>query len=458
MMMRAGLVLAAGLVLVTGCGASGLQTGAGTVEKKTTEAFLTTVESDWHQKVDTEPNKNLSPDGRCYFVTGADGNQSLGTVACGPLRRLGTAERQVWDLVRITSSGGDEPGLEVPENEPWKQSQLRPDSSSLWRPDDKVADDNADNLAAPPAPAAISGLITVTAKSETLVLKPASDKLVLPDGTVTLKGLATPETIGSGAEVKAPASGEKFIAAIFSTSPTIDPLTDRPGFDANAAGTTTATKWTVTVGGEQRPVDVLPRGDASAMTGDQMLLVSVPKDAPDVLLTATSGPVVQALSLTTGKRTTDTAATYYRTGTLTDLNKSLPNTPGNQGRDFTSTYSLALQKAVLAPWDPARGWAPQGKAWVRVQLASTLKYESIQYQIDWTTPFLTATADGRPVPAAPGKPDDGYLALEVPADTKVVQLTATARLKFTAKSYALSATPKSGTVTYPPLAATATFR
>ena len=125
----------------------------------------------------------------------------------------------------------------------------------------------------------------------------------------------------------------------------------------------------MTVGGERRPVDVLPRGDASAMTGDQMLLVSVPKDTPDVLLTATSGPVVQSLSLTTGKRTTDTAATYYRSGTLTDLNKSLPNTPGNQGRDFTSTYSLALQKAVLAPWDPARGWAPQGKAWVRVQLS-----------------------------------------------------------------------------------------
>ncbi|MFC5265210.1 hypothetical protein ACFPJ1_24120 [Kribbella qitaiheensis] len=454
MMMRAGLVLAAGLVLVTGCGASGLQTGAGTVEKKTTEAFLTTVESDWHQRVDTEPNKNLSPDGRCYFVTGADGNQSLGTVACGPLRRLGTAERQVWDLVRITTTGGDEPGLEIPENEPWKQSQLRPDSSSLWRPDDKVTDDNADNLAAPPAPAATSGLITVTAKSETLELKPTSDKLVLPDGTVTLKGLATPETIGSGTEVKAPASGEKFIAAIFSTSPTIDPLTDRPGFD----GTTTATKWTVSVGGEQRPVDVLPRGDASAMTGDQMLLVSVPKDAPDVLLTATSGPVVQSLSLTTGKRTTDAAATYYRTGTLTDLNKSLPKTAGNQGRDFTSTYSLALQKAVLTPWDPARGWAPQGKAWVRVQLASTLNYESIQYQIEWTAPFLTATADGRPVPAVPNKADDDYIALEVPADTKVVQLTATARLKFAAKSYALSATPKSGTVTYPSLTATATFR
>jgi hypothetical protein len=457
MMMRSGLVLAAGLVLVTGCGASGLETGAGTVERKTTEAFLTTVESDWHQRVDAEPNKNLGADGRCYFVTGADGNQSLGTVACGPLRRLGTAERKVWDIVRITTTGGDKPGLEVPENEPWKQSQLRPDSSSLWRPDDKVTDDNADNLAAPPAPAATSGLITVTAKSETLEPKPASDKLVLPDGTVTLKGLATPETIGSGTEVKAPASGEKFIAAIFSTSPTVDPLTDRPVFEA-AAGATAATKWTVTVGAEQRPVDVLPRGDASAMTGDQMLVASVPKDAPDVLLTATSGPVVQSLSLTTGKRTTDTAAAYYRSGTLADLNKSLPNTRGNQGRDFTSSYSLAMQKAVLAPWDPTRGWAPAGKAWVRVQLVSTLKYESIQYEFDWTAPFLTATADGRPVPAAPGKPESGNLALEVPADAKVVQLTATARLKFAAKSYAFSATPKSGTVAYPPLTATATFR
>jgi len=453
---RAGIAVAAGLVVVTGCAASGLETGAGTVEEKTASAFLTTAEAGWHQRVDAEPNKNLGPSARCYYVTGADGKQSLGTMACGPLRRLGTPERQVWDIVRVQTTGGDKPGFELPDGEQWQTSQLRPENSAFWRPDDKQVDDAADALAAPPAPSAQAGLTTVTEASEKLDLKPAGGKLVVPDGTLTLKGLATPATIGSGVEVKAPATGEKFIAAEFTTSPTLDPLTDSPAFDVRTSKTTAATKWTVTVGGQQRPVEVLP-SDSGTANGARTLVVSVPKDASDVTLTATSGSVVQKLSLSTGERTTtDVASAYYRTGVAVDLSKSYPRTKRNVGQYFKSGYQLSLQKAALTPWDPARGWAPAGKAWVRVQLSSELDYTDILYRTTWVSPFLTATADGSAVPAVQGTPNDDVIAIPVPAATKVVQLTTKNVLSFSATDP--GAVPASGTVTFPPLAATATFQ
>jgi hypothetical protein len=457
MRMRAGFALATGLMLVTGCGASGLETGAGTVEKKTAEAFLTTAETDWHQQVDAEPNKNLSADGRCYFVTGADGNKSLGMVACGPVRRLGTPERQVWDVVRVETTGGDKPGLQVPENEPWKQSQLRPDSSGLWRPDDKTAADNADALAAPPAPAAPAGMTEVSDRAETLDLKPATDKLVVPDGTVTLKGIATPATIGTGADAQSPASGEKFVVATFGTAPTIDQLTGQPAFNPQST-TTVGTKWTVTVGSQQRPVEVLPAADGSATTVQRTIVASVPKDTSEVLLTATNGPVVQSLSLISGKRTTDTAAAYYRTGTQAQLNKALAATSVTHGRDFRSTFSLSLGQAVLTPWDSERGWAPAGKAWVRVEVESQLEYPYVMYLSAWAASFLTATADGVPVSVGPNNPDADVARFAVPAGAKTVQIKAAATLNYKSNSYSGHNSPKAGSATYPALTATATFK
>lgn len=466
MKMRAGLALVAGLGLVTGCGASGLETGAGTVEKKTSEAFLTTAESTWHSQVDGESNKNLGADARCYFVTGADSTKSLGNVACGPIRRLGTPEKQVWDVVRIEPTGGDKPGLQIPGNEPWKKSQVRPDSSNFWRPDDKKVAADADALAAPAAPPAQAGLTEVLDKSQTLQLQPATDKLVVPDGTVTLKGIATPETIGSDTDVRSPATGEKFVVAVFGVAPTVDPLTGDGAYDpAKPSPKTVATKWTVTVGSQQRPVEILPDAEGSATIPERTLIASVPKDTADVVLTAVNGPVTQTLSLTTGKRTSTNAAAYYRTGTMATLNKSIPTSQVKLGSDFRSKFSYSLGRAALTPWDPEAGWAPDGLAWVRVEVESSLDYSYIVYDKKWADPLLTATADGAPA----GKPsvrnsleaanqsEGTVVAIAVPAATKTIQLKAAPRMNFTANAISQGAVPRTGTAVYPALTATATF-
>ncbi|TDD46540.1 hypothetical protein E1263_36290 [Kribbella antibiotica] len=452
---RVGIAIAAGLVVVAGCGASGLETGAGTVESKTASAFLITAETDWHQKVDTERNKNIEPSARCYYVTGADGKQSLGTVACGPLRRLGSPERSVWDIVKIDTTPGEKPGLKLPDEVQWQQSQLRPASSTLWRPDDKKADDNADALAAPPAPPAEAGLARVTDGGQKLDLKPATGKLVVPDGTVTLKGLANPETIGGAADVMGPASGEKFIAAEFTTAPTLNAISGEPGFGSGSKSTP-ATKWTVTVGTEQRPVEMF-RPEEKGTSTARTLLVSVPKDATDVSLTATSGSVVQKVSLITGERTTtDVATTYYRTDLSADLNKSFPATRREVKPYFNATYALNIDKAGLSPWDSDRGWAPAGKAWFVARWTGNLDYNYILYDVTWAPQSVTATADGAAVPGIKVTHTDDDIAFLVPADTKAVQLNVSSVLKFSANDPA--AKPTSGSVAFPPLTATATFQ
>jgi hypothetical protein len=457
--------LSAAVLVAAGCGASGLETGAGTVEKKTAEAFLTTADADWHQQVDAEPIKNLSPDGRCYFVTDADGNKSLGTIACGPLRRLGTAEGQVWDIARVEPTGGDKPGVRIPEDQLWSKSQAKAAGSQLWRPDDQKAPEDADTLAAPPAPAAKAGMTEVGDRAYTLDLKPATDKLVVPDGTVTLKGVASPALIGSGADALAPASGEKFVVATFTTSSTVDQLTGRTAIDAQNGGTGGApsrTTWTVTVGTEQRPVQVLPAAPAfgePAKTTDRTIVASVPKDASEVLLTAANGTVTQSLSLITGRRTTtDTAAAYYRTSTQVALNKSLGGKTVNQGRDFRSTYRLTFDKAVLTSWDPEHGWAPAGKAWVRVKYESELSYNYAQYLATWNKAFLTATADGVPVPTGENGETHEVASFLVPATVKTVELKASPSVTYTGNSYSLHNEPKSGSATYGTLTAAITFQ
>jgi hypothetical protein len=158
--MRWMLTAVIGVVLVAGCGSSGLETGAGTVDDRTTEAFVAATEADWRQQVDTGTSHNLSPDARCYFVT-ADGRRSLGTMACGPVRRLGSAEGSVWDLIKIEGTAGDDAGLRIPEGEEWQRSVARPAEGRLTRPDDKEPPADADMLALPAAPPAGSRLALV---------------------------------------------------------------------------------------------------------------------------------------------------------------------------------------------------------------------------------------------------------------------------------------------------------
>src|SRR4051812_47204748 len=109
MKMRKGLAFAAVLALLAGCGggSSGLETGAGTVQKKTAEAFLTTVENKWHSDFDIMPKKNVSKDFHCYFTVEKKDTKSKGTAACGPVRRLGSPEGHVWDIIAIEATNGD---------------------------------------------------------------------------------------------------------------------------------------------------------------------------------------------------------------------------------------------------------------------------------------------------------------------------------------------------------------
>lgn len=483
---------------------AGLETAAGTVDQKTASAFLSIADTDWRNDIEAAAGaggvsrqvQNLPPDARCYFVTAdstSGGKQSLHLMACGPVRRLGVAEGAVWDIARIegTSNGNQtgetgQTGLRIVDSDPWQRSVRRPADGDLFRPDDKECPDGADQLAAPPAPAASPRLVQVHAQPEPhgqvggvgaqlgkVKLAEHNEPLIAPDVTVTLTGLGTADTIGVGAHTRVPAAGERFVVARFTTAKTSDPVAGpvsepaRDSISGQIGRSDVETSFGVAADGQSHPIDLVTTNntgtpgsmDWRGLPGGGYLVASVPTDAKDVSLTATTQGVTQSLSLLTSERTsTNVAAAYYRPTRSVTLNQRLPVKTVKIGRDFDTTYTIAITKVGLTAWDPEKGWAPPGQAWLRFRYDETWDPPSALYEVTWNSRFFTATADGRPITL----PTDyntytRILTAAVPADVKTIRITVTARFTFIEKSGINYAQPKSGTADFGTLTAGATF-
>lgn len=430
------------LVVLAGCGSSSLESAGGTIDEKIAESFLATADTSWRRSIEGYGGQTISPAARCYLVADKGGDQFRGGLACGPVRRLGSAPGHVWDLSEVdTVASGDGAGLRADENPDRKQSQPVPADASLWRPDGKEPPSDSDSLAEPAVPKASAGMITVLDQLTVTDLRAASGTLINPDTTLTVTGLGTVQTFGEGTTAKAPAEGEQFIVARYTNE-----VTGRRGGPGSSTGTT----WSLTVGTMSRPAeDVSPKaeegGPGSAV---KYLVVSVPKSAPEILLNSRNGAVTQALSLVSGKRTTEAAAAYYRKHTKVAVGRAMPAKTVRQG-DYRAMYSISFGEAQLLAWDEDKGWAPPGKAWFRLALSHRHEFPSV-YQTRWNPRVFSAAADGKPVETAPV---DGDLRLAhtviwaVPANVRTLRITAHPAGTFQAPS-ALFATPVRGAVDF----------
>jgi hypothetical protein len=445
------IVTAASILVVAGCGSSGLESPGGTIQDEAAEAFLATADASWHRSVDGFGGQTISPEARCYLVADKDGKQFRGTMACGPVRRLGSAPGHVWDLSEVsTVPSGDGAGLQADDNPDRKQSQAVPADGSLWRPDGTEPPSDADSLAEPQVPKASPGMVTVLDQLEVPGLRPVSGQLVNPDTTLTLTGLGSVGYFGQGTTAKAPADGEKFVVARY-----VNDSTGRWGGPGSSTGTT----WTVTVGQTSRPAeDVRPKPEDGGPGSDPKYLVaSVPNDAEEVLLSSRNGSVSQSLSLVSGKRTTDTAAAYYRKNTKAEIGKTSQPKSVRNG-DYHASYAMTFDDARLLAWDEDKGWAPPGKAWFVLTFAQRVEMPSV-YQTKWNPKLFMATADGQPVDTGA---IDGDIRLAhratwaVPAGVRTVRVTAHAAGTFKAPS-ALFATPVRGSVDFGTFATDVTF-
>lgn len=427
----------AGVLLLSGC-TSDLSSSGGTVTAETAEAFLTGAESGWRAEVDAEgETANRAPDSRCYLVTDAEHKQFRNAMACGPVRRVGTKDGDVWDLSQVvTTASGDGAGLQAPDPDDADESKPRPAEGGLWRPDGKEPADDADTLAAPPAPAADAGYTAVLTQVDVQDLKEVSSPLINPDSAIKVTGVGTAEQISRLGNILRPAGGERFVVARF----------EQVASDIQVTAGDPKTTYAVDAGGSPHAVDPTDVEDAAAGGGQEpstvrirYLVASVPIDSKQVLLTSRHDRTAQSLSLLSGQRTTlQVASAYYRPRTDVKLGQALRKqiTVG----DFDGRYALTLTQAQLRPWDAEQGWAPTGRAWFRLRYNESTGLPYAGFKMRWSPRFFTATADGAPIMTrSKGNgldfKENWTEVWSVPANVRQVKVTIHAVMTFTSDAF-----------------------
>ncbi len=168
----------------------------------------------------------------------------------------------------------------------------------------------------------------------------------------------------------------------------------------------------------------------SFQTASMVLVVCVPKGSA-VQLAVTDGGRTQSIDLRTGA-TSDVEPLLHpplsKTDTVRDIiHVSSPSgiTPAGKGM-----YSQVTVAAELMPWLPDKGWAPSGRAWLRISLYPELEIiADVDLALDLARSLTLRTGDGQALPF-PGTAhalaadhtggDPVRQVYDVPASTRVV--------------------------------------
>jgi hypothetical protein len=411
-------------------------------------------------KKDNEPgiqnnSITVSDATRCFYTKASqDADDITDTVACGPVRRLGRSDTQVWDTYRLSFGSGAD-GKATAKVGGVIDRGVTEDPALLVAPGDPSPGDVADvpkpqtpqtaitdHAVALPDAAAPPGL------RFTDLAQPA--RLITPSATIDVTARAEPATVAyqlvqgqhdpaGPAPYYRPAAGQKLYAyKIKISAPAEHDVPRAVGSKPAVSDASTALNLGVgngrqikidgTVGGNQattgadgKPLTTLTiacgAGTSSETFGctpqDQefVVLATVP-DGDPVALEATVAGGRQAVDLQTGALTSEVSGLDYgRTKFATRIDQKLTVGPyavtvptddptgstdetGSTGAGGTSTpaktpattpakaptkapakaptstvkarWSLQVDSATLTAFDPSRGWADQGKAWLLI--------------------------------------------------------------------------------------------
>ncbi|MGL5864520.1 MAG: hypothetical protein ACRCYX_01435 [Dermatophilaceae bacterium] len=442
--MSAALTIAAGSI--TGCAGSAPTSPAGEPDEDAATSLLASVEGAWRADIASTENLSKGTDLRCYFVTDTSENallvESTGSVTaaqigCGPVRPLGAGDGEVWDTYAVVLTPNGDGTATFGEFDD-DQSGQRLDGVAFWRPDGDEPSPDADKLAAPPPPPAESRLMEVLdagrGQEVTTELRTvAGDPLITPLRSFRITGLARTQVARLADGPVRPASGEEFLVVRVETGgryPYPEPaaFADR---DVDAS-----TQVVLAVNGDRRSIAELESDGAASLsekTTERTLLLSVPRGSTPHLVARTAGRE-QALSLGDGRRTSTTAAGFYRKSPVVGVSTSLPATTREVGDYTTIRSNVRLEDAVLSAWDPQQGWAPEGKAWLQVTYEGELPSTVYGYDFRWATGSFTAMADGTKAPFAADAGSGAALVWQVPASTRKVDIALTPTLDLRATS------------------------
>lgn len=187
------------------------------------------------------------------------------------------------------------------------------------------------------------------------------------------------------------------------------------------------------------------------------IVASVPEDAEEIELIVDFEGLTQTLDFRTGERTSTSAAAYYDGGNdrldPTSENRigatvTVPYTGRGDPGECVITATGSVATAYRAPWLDGQGWAPDGFAWIAVELSAFDTADQCTNSSAFFVPaetrefFSLVTSVDEPLPLVMEL--DDLLVFQVPED----QLTVS--LRVTVFGEVLGAEPDVIPVTLPP--------
>lgn len=338
----------------------------------------------------------------CFFVKSApDFDDVLPSLACGPIRRLGSGENAAWDTysVRLTQDAKGQTTAELGELSDYAQ-ELAPEILVSPTGANPAAPNEIPAPVAPVAKKQNKAAILMEGTPLDAKFKPAekSTTLITPAGDIEVTAIANLEflpaflEVGQGTESDVPffrpRDGQRAVAVqVRVSASTMESAEGSPTYFEQENQASLDTLVGLKVGEQTVPIDKeedsgygnqgsssplitcaqLPCELAGSPT-DLTVVASVPTDGP-LLLTALVNGETQTLDLASGERGGSISPVEYdRDQRAVDVNKTITTqlTQKDTSENRTCQWSASPKQATLSGFDARKGWAKNGQAWVSV--------------------------------------------------------------------------------------------
>jgi hypothetical protein len=436
------VLLAGGLLLATAGCSGGISTNGVQVDDpgQPLEVALSKLKDDNREGIQNN-SITVSDATDCFYTKpAADAEDVTDQVACGPIRRLGKPDAQSWDTYRLEFAQPTDGPATATVRDVVEQA-VAVDPALLVAPDGDLEPAAVDEVPAPQAPPTTVSNLAITLDSADGIgsFEPMAEpaKLITPAATVTVTEFAEPtfvpkilvegqdEPVGEAPYYK-PAPGQKVYAykiKISASPESVVPAGTGPA-SKRISDLSTLLNFGIADG---TTIDIV---DQAGVTGSEAESASVslgcaggsgldasgpfPCDAAQqrefvVLLTApaTGAPSLvatvdgaeQSVDLTTGELTSDVSQVeYQRTALIRKQDGRLEAGPAT-GTDalkdqVSASWSMNVDAAALTAFEPSRGWAPAGKAWLVVATSDFAEHGDYGDFVDDRVQSLTLTLDG----------------------------------------------------------------
>lgn len=296
----------------------------------------------------------VSDESRCYVQTGAEGAVAEYAL-CGPVRYLGQDDTG-WDSVPLAAAPEGANKMILAGGGSFSANAKPNANTSVYRTDGKKAPGNAsleepDTKAADPAKALWDLTSTVSPGNSSAV------EVKTPEGTFSITGAKISDRVGGSSNRLKAGDGHKFGSIIVS-------LNSGNSLSTTNGTTETKTQLAFTSGGKDYPIGKAKPGSVA---------MAVPGDGSDLALSVIYDGLSQTVTLSDSKLHTTATALYDGKAKLFE-SKTVPETKsfGKYGAPgFHAQIKPQQLKAERLAHDPQVGWAPEGKAWLKVSGSAT---------------------------------------------------------------------------------------